>query len=146
MDVLSDVLNTIRLQSAVQFCTELTAPWGVRVPAARGGVAAQKDQAVFYVVARGSCYLEVDGLKTPVSLVGGDFVMLMHGNSHVLRDHPDSPVVPFERLAKKCHKHDACRAFHHGGGGSLTTLVAGSFIFENPASRPFLAALPPLIH
>jgi AraC-like DNA-binding protein len=138
MDVLSEVLNTIRLRSTVQFCTELTAPWGFRVPA-------QNDQAVFYVVARGSCYLEVEGRKA-LSLVGGDFVMLMHGNAHIMRDHPHSTAVPLERLAKKCHKHDACQAFQHGGGGSLTALVAGSFLFENPASKPFLVTLPPLIH
>ncbi len=139
MDVLSDVLNTVRLRSAVQFCTELTAPWGLRVPA-------QNDQAVFYVVARGSCYLEVEGHKALVSLVGGDLVMLLHGNAHVLRDHPDSSAVPLARLAKKCDRHDACRSFQHGGGGSLTALVAGSFLFANPASKSFLTTLPPLIH
>ncbi|MGH7496639.1 MAG: AraC family transcriptional regulator [bacterium] len=146
MDVLSDVLNTVRLRSAIQFCTELTAPWGFSVPAAQGSGGAQNDHATFYVVARGSCYLEIEGHKAPVSLVGGDFVMLVHGNAHILRDHPDSPAVPLERLAKKFHRHDACHAFHHGGGGSLTTLVAGSFTFENPASKPFLATLPALIH
>lgn len=138
MDVLSDVLNTIRLRSKVQFCTELTAPWGFRVPSQNG-------QAIFYVVTRGSCYLEVEGHKD-LSLVGGDFVMLMHGDAHVLRDHPDSPIVPLEHLTPQCLKHDACRALHHGGGGSLTAMVTGSFIFDNPAAKPFLCTLPPLIH
>lgn len=138
MDVLSDVLNTIRPRSAVQFCTELTAPWGFRAPGQNG-------QALFYVVARGSCYLEVEGRK-PLSLVGGDFVMLMHGDAHVLRDRPRSPAVPLERLTQNCLKHDACRALHHGGGGSLTAMVAGSFQFENPGAQPFLTTLPHIIH
>lgn len=139
MDVLTDVLKTARLQSAVHFCTELTAPWGIRVPA-------QNERAIFYVMTRGSCYLEVDGLKPPVSLAGGDLVMLSHGEAHVLRDRLDSPIVPLGELVKACPTCDAHRSFQYGGGGSLTALVAGHFIFENRMSQPFLSTLPPFIH
>jgi AraC family transcriptional regulator, alkane utilization regulator len=59
MDVLSDVLTTVRLHSAIHFCPELSAPWGIEV-------LAQRDRAIFYVLSRGSCYLEVDGLESPV--------------------------------------------------------------------------------
>ena len=50
MDVLSDVLTTVRLHSAIHFCPELSAPWGIQV-------SAQRDRALFYVLSRGSCYL-----------------------------------------------------------------------------------------
>jgi AraC-like DNA-binding protein len=139
MDVLTDVLNTIHLQSAVHFCTELTTPWGIGVPA-------QNDRAIFYVMTRGSCYLEVDGLKPPVSLAGGDLVMLSHGDAHILCDHLDSPIVPLEELVKACPKCEAHKSFHYGGGGSLTAMVAGHFIFENQMSKSFLSTLPPLVH
>ncbi len=79
MDVLSDVLTTIRLHSAIHFCPELSAPWGIQV-------SAQRDRALFYVLSRGSCYLEVDGLAAPVPLVGGDVAMLPHGAAHIVRD------------------------------------------------------------
>src|SRR5215468_3362767 len=62
MDVLSDVLATVRLSSAVHICPELSAPWGISFPA-------QTDRAVFYVLSRGSCYLEVKGMT--VTLAGG---------------------------------------------------------------------------
>ncbi len=139
MDVLTDVLNTVHLQSAVRFCTELTTPWGIRVPA-------QNDRAIFYVMTRGSCYLEVDGHKPPVSLAGGDLVMLSHGDAHILRDRLNSPIVPLEKLVKACSECDPHRSIHHGGGGSLTAMVAGHFIFENQISKPFLSTLPLLIH
>ncbi len=139
MDVLTDVLNTVHLQSAVHFCTALTTPWGIRVPA-------QSDRAIFYVMTRGSCYLEVDRLKSPIALAGGDLVMLSHGDAHSLRDRLDSPIVPLADLVKECPKHNAHRSFQHGGGGSLTALVAGHFIFENQTSKPLLSALPRLIH
>jgi AraC-like DNA-binding protein len=139
MDVLTDVLNTVRLQSAIHFCTELTTPWGIRVPA-------QNDRAIFYVMTRGSCYLEIERHKPPVSLAGGDLVMLSHGDAHVLRDRLNSPIVPLARLVKACPKCDPHRAIHHGGGGPLTAMVAGHFIFKNQMSKPFLSTLPPLIH
>jgi AraC-like DNA-binding protein len=139
MDVLTDVLNTVHLQSAVHFCTALTTPWGIRVPA-------QNDRAIFYVMTRGSCYLEIEGHKPPVSLAGGDLVMLSHGDTHVLRDRLNSPVVPLAKLVKACNKCDPHHSIHHGGGGSLTAIVAGHFIFENQMSKPFLSALPRLIH
>lgn len=138
MDVLTDILDTMHVQSHVQFSMELTAPWGFKVPA-------KIDWALFFVVTRGSCYLEVEDLGSAVSLVGGDLVMLPHGNAHILRDHTDSAIVPIEGLAQGCPKHNSHLVFRHGGGGSLTTMVAGHFIFESQASKPFLSALPPLI-
>jgi len=117
---------------------ELTAPWGIKTPAVA-------DAALFFVVTRGSCYLEVDGLEKPVSLVGGDLVMLPHGNAHILRDHLENKVVPLEDLVEGCPMHNAHRVFRWGGGGSLTAMVAGHFIFDSQISKPFLAALPPLI-
>jgi AraC-like DNA-binding protein len=139
MDVLSDVLTTVRLHSAIHFCPELSAPWGIEV-------LAQRDRAIFYVLSRGSCYLEVDGLESPVPLVGGDLAMLPHGAAHTLRDRLHTPAIPLEALLREgCMSGGAC-AFHHGGGGGKSALVAGYFKFENRAANLFLAALPALIH
>jgi len=139
MDVLTDVLNTMHLQSQVWYNFEFTAPWGIKTQAL-------DESAIFFVVTRGSCYLEVDGLEVPVSLVGGDLVMLPHGNAHILRDQLENSVVPLESLAEVCSTENVHRTFRFGGGGSLTAMVGGCFIFENQVSRPFLSALPPLIH
>lgn len=136
MDVLTDVLNTMHLQSQIEFCMKLTAPWGVRIQA-------YENMAIFYVVTRGSCYLETDRLETPISLVGGDLVMLPHGDAHILRDHPESPVVPLKEI---CAKHYGRCGFQYGGSGSLTAMITGRFIFENPALKSFFSVLPPLIH
>ena len=139
MDVLSDVLTTVRLHSAIHFCPELSAPWGIEVPA-------QRDRALFYVLSRGSCYLEVDGLESPVPLVGGDLAMLPHGAAHTLRDRLHTPAIPLEALLREGCMSGVARAFHHGGGGGKSALVAGYFKFENRAANLFLAALPALMH
>jgi AraC family transcriptional regulator, alkane utilization regulator len=139
MDVLSDVLTAVRLHSVIHFCPALSAPWGIKVPA-------QSDRAIFYVLSRGSCYLEVDGLESPAPLVGGDVVMLPHGAAHVLRDHLQTPAIPLEELLQEGGASKAPRALHHGGGGGKSALVAGYFTFEHRTARHFLAPLPPLIH
>ena len=138
MDVLSDVLNTVRLQSAIRFCSTLRAPWGVGFPP-------QSDRAVFYMVSRGNCYLEVDGLGSPVSMVGGDLVMLPHGTAHTLRDRLQSSIVPAEVL-QRLHESGETGAVQHDGGGETSAIVSGYFMFESQATNFFFATLPELIH
>lgn len=138
MDVLSDVLATVRLTGAIHICPELSAPWGIVFPE-------QRDRAIFYVLSRGSCYLEIEGQEAPVTLVGGDLAMLPHGAAHVLRDRPQTPTVPIEALIREgCP--GVARVLQHGGGGEKSALVSGSFKFENRMAGRVLAALPPLIH
>jgi AraC-like DNA-binding protein len=39
-----------------------------------------------------------------------------------------------------------CALVEHGGGGTVSQFICGSFLFENAAGSPLLALLPPLIH
>jgi AraC family transcriptional regulator, alkane utilization regulator len=139
MDILSDVLATVRLQSAIHFCHKLSAPWGIKV-------SAQSDRAIFYALSRGSCYLEVDRLESPVALVGGDVAMLPHGAAHILHDQLQTPAIPLEELLRDVCASKAPRALEHGGGGGKSALVSGYFKFENRTLSHFIAPLPPLIH
>src|SRR5215470_4545503 len=107
MDVLSDVLATIRLTSAIHICPEMSAPWGIALPE-------QSDRAVFYLLSRGSCYLEVAGQDSSVTLAGGDLAMLPLGTAHSLRDRLDSPAIPIEELIDQGNC-DSSRALRHGG-------------------------------
>src|SRR5258708_5386484 len=123
MDVLSDVLATVRLTSGIHICPELSAPWGIAFPE-------QRDRAVFYVLSRGSCHLGVDEQWAPIAMAGGDLAMLTNGAAHTLRDHPQTPVIPIEALVRGgCPS--AARSLQHGGGGGKSALVSGYFKFEN---------------
>lgn len=139
MDVLADVLQVMNLRSRVKFSMELTAPWGIESPSFG-------DNAVFYIVKRGSCYLESEAFPGTISLTGGDLVMLPHGGKHILRDQPGSPAHLLSDCVKKCINHPAHQSFKHGGGGALTALVAGQFIVENGQMKSFLSSLPGFIH
>ena len=140
MDVLSDVLDTVHHTSVIRCRSELTAPWGV-------GVKAAPDRAYFYVMIRGGGYLEVEGFDRPIPLVGGDVVMLPHGDAHTMRDSLQSPVHQFdELLAEGLRCDEVHRTLRIGGDGAQAALISGEFRFENRGWHPFLAAMPRLIH
>jgi AraC-like DNA-binding protein len=140
MDVLSDVLNTLHLQSSVHCYSELTAPWGLAVPGKPG-------HAGFLVITRGSCLLEAASLAKPLFLGGGDFVVLPRGGAYVIRDQPDSAVKSLTELVcleKKEPK--SCQGLKLGGGGVMTSAVLGCFEFAGGSKNPLLSALPAVIN
>jgi len=137
MDALNEVLRTLHLKSTVSCRSELSAPWGLRVPHFPG-------HAGFSVVARGSCWLEMDGQKKQIALAGGDFVMFPHGTAHAMRDLPGTPTVDIETLLRS--HTSSHKSLSYGGGGALTTLVCGCFEFEEGETNPLISALPAVIH
>jgi cupin len=138
MDCLNEVLKTLHLKSSVSCRSELSAPWGVQFPHFPG-------HAGFSVVARGSCWLEMEGEKKQIALAGGDFVMFPHGSAHVMRDAPGRRAINVQTLLKS---HDAAgsKSLSYGGGGALTTLVCGCFEFEAGETNPLISSLPAVIH
>ncbi len=140
MDVLTDVLESIRVRSLIVGRLECTAPWGLKMTR---GIPA------FYVVTRGGCWLDVEGIGSPSHLAGGDFVVLPKGQGHVIRDsRRTKPVLAAEAL-KSCSNHRACQpggVFQFGGGGARTTLVGGFFRVDDGANNPLIRSLPSIIH
>ncbi len=136
-DVLTDILETLRLQNMIHGRLELTAPWGARLEASRF--------PFFYAVFRGNCWLEVQGLSEPLQLGAGDYLLLTKGQSHVARDSPRARVRPLAEIAA-AHPKDERGVLRYGGGGALTTMVCGHFIFEEGGRNPLVESLPPVIH
>jgi AraC-like DNA-binding protein len=141
MDVLTDVLEAARLKSGIYGRLELTAPWGLSFDCAA---------AHFYVVTRGTCWLEVSGEGEPIQLGGGDFVLLPKGSPHAIKDDPATPAVPVDRALAGCDnpKSDARPdgTVRYGGGGAATTLAGGFFSTENGSQNLLFASLPPVLH
>jgi AraC-like DNA-binding protein len=65
---------------------ELEAPWCV--------VVEPSDDTYLYVVRRGSCLLDSDGLDAPLRMHAGDIVTLVAGQRHVWRDGPATAPKP----------------------------------------------------
>src|ERR1041385_3791647 len=147
LDVVGEVLGAVHLTTAVFGRLELGAPWRLRVPA-RGYLS-------FYVVARGSGWVaggaeaagSAERERGAVALSAGDAVLLPQGSAHRLRDadRSDAPPLDFDYAA--CPHFWIGEGDHLGGGGPVTSVVAGNFTFGGTASRnPLLSSLPALVH
>lgn len=132
-DLFTDLLGSIRLQSAVFFPMELDAPWGFSL-SARG--------AAFHIIALGTCWIEVAGIAQPIQLSEGDHVILPRGDAHVIRDALTTQVADIVN----CGSSNALKAFRAAGNAPTTRLICGCLRFANDATDPLLAILPPLLH
>ena len=133
MDVLSEILVSMRLVSSVISRGRFTAPWAVRTSGARG--------ALFHVVMEGRCWLRDGPTGEQVELNRGDLVLLSHGGAHVMCDSPGtSPEVSVMELAS-----GRGARVEHGGGGDVTSILCGSFRLDHAAGSTLLSALPPVV-
>ncbi|MBC8036294.1 MAG: AraC family transcriptional regulator [Rhizobiales bacterium] len=146
MDLISDILRDLRLQSAVLSTAEFRAPWGFD----KGAVGA----APFHIIVQGHCVLELAG-GTPVDLAAGDLVVLPHGSPHALMSEHGVERTPFKDvLAANGIDANWTRAkrlyelgrISFGGTGALTRTITGVFTFEDRRRNSLLEALPHVIH
>ena len=135
-DVLTDVLQTLRLRGRVFCCSELRAPWAMSLP--RSGF------AHFHVIERGGAWLRLAGEAQAMPLASGDLVILPHGRGHALSDAPETRPVALKKLMQGAR--GACNLLRYGGDGPTTTMTCGAFEFAAGSGNPLLAVLPPLIH
>jgi AraC-like DNA-binding protein len=137
MDVLSDILRSVRLSGGVHFRCEFSAPWGMQMK--------RSDAAEFHVVVRGNCWLRMEGRREPIALQGGDLLVLPHGGAHSLMNAPDSATRPAEDIVggQSLEHYGPVTA---GGGGVPASVLCGYFRFDRDRPHPLVAALPSLIH
>lgn len=147
MDLLSDVLRDLRLESVVLSTSELRAPWGYDKGAVRGA-------APFHVIVEGRCQLEVAD-RPPVELARGDLVMFPHGDAHALYSEPGADRVPFSAVLEANgiqntwspgKRIEALDRLRFGGQGALTRSITGLFVFRDRRISPLLDSLPAFIH
>lgn len=136
MDVLSDILDTIRFQGSLYFSTEFTRPWGVRVPSYRR-------VARFHLVVRGRCWVTVVGRDDPELLEAGDLVLVPHGAAHLLADDPATPCRTVDEVVQAAgFTGEGALVYGGDDGGGATRLVCGHFEFDPGFEHPFLDQLP----
>ncbi len=135
-DVLTDVLNNLRIKGNVFCITDLSAPWAIS-----GG---PDHLAHFHVVESGGGWIKLEGAKKALPLASGDLALMPHGHGYTLSGGSKAKPVPIERLLKR--RTAGQQNLRHGGGGDETHLICGSFEFGNRVENPLLQLLPPLIH
>ncbi|MGH9844109.1 MAG: AraC family transcriptional regulator [Blastocatellia bacterium] len=135
-DVLTDVLNKLRIRGRVFCSTDLSAPWAMSIE--------PDNLAHFHVVESGGGWLKLAGAKKALPLASGDLALIPHGQGHILCGGSKTKPVPLERLLK--NRPPGQQNLRHGGGGDETHMICGSFEFERGVENPLLQLLPPLIH
>jgi hypothetical protein len=88
MDVVSDVLATLRLTGEVLFTTRFGAPFAVSSPSGdRVGPAIMPGArcfAAFHIVTQGGCWIDLDAMPS-WDLVPTDVIVIPRGDAHSMR-------------------------------------------------------------
>ena len=135
-DPLGEVLHMLRLTGTLHCHAELTAPWGLSIPAIA-------DCMVLEIVNAGRCWLELAG-EEPRELREGSLVLLPHGTAHQLRSAIDATTqplfdIPVEKLS------DRYEVMRHGGGGDFTQITAGIVRVDRSAVGNLLSLFPKVL-
>jgi AraC-like DNA-binding protein len=136
-DPLGEALHILRMNGAFYARSELTAPWGLTMPAMPGNL-------WFHVATTGSYQLEVEPGEV-CTLAAGDLALVPHGEGHVLRSEPGAPAPGILDIDREVIS-ERYEVLHYGGGGASATLICGAVRFDHPAARQLVQSLPPIIH
>lgn len=124
-DLLTDILQTMRLEHTILCRCQLREPWGIRFPAEAG-------EAAFHIVTRGQCWLQVKD-EPPLHLLAGDFVLFPHGQEHVISDALSSPITEFVDTSIMRPNY-GYNSITFGGEGTRIELLAGCFQIRGDAA------------
>lgn len=134
-DPLGETLHLLRMTGSFYCRSELTAPWGLNLPAERGSM-------WFHVVIAGSCWLAVDG-DEPRRLQPGDLALVPHGQGHQLYSEPGTPTPRFDVLDYDFGSERYAILRHGGsGGGAPASLMCCTVRLGHPAAGNLMALLP----
>ena len=146
MDVLSTVLKTVKLEGAMFYNAEFSAPWSVRTPPS--GLMAPyvtqgpKHVIIYHLLTHGRAYAHVeDGER--VALSAGDIVVFPHGDPHILGNGRDVEPRDHGRLIQEILAQ-GLKLARLGGGGEITRFVCGYLVCDPHLSKAFLGGLPPI--
>ncbi|MDB6062911.1 MAG: AraC family transcriptional regulator [Verrucomicrobiaceae bacterium] len=145
MDLLSDILSAIQIESTFFGRQTLTAPWGYEIPHTR--------TVHFLSVTSGNCWL-LRPAQTPQLLENGDFVMFTRPTTSVFASAPDVSIEPLVDLIRAHYSPDYSIDWrnvppfdlHHGGGGRITELVGGAIDLPADTGAMLINSLPEFIY
>jgi AraC-like DNA-binding protein len=136
MDVLSDILQTLRLRGTVYFHARFHAPWGMRVP--------EGQIANFHLVTDGVCWLRTGDDAPLTELRSGDMAIFPQGSTHSLLYEKEATAVPAQEMLSTPRSRDS---LSFGGKGAATTsLICGHFEYDREYPHPLFESLDEFIH
>jgi AraC-like DNA-binding protein len=147
MDVLSEVLKAVRLDGALFYNAEFSAPWSFQSPPSSAVAPyfgeGMRHVIIYHLVTEGRAYASVEN-SPAVSLGAGDLVIFPHGDPHVVRNGPPCTPADYGRELKRIVSQ-GLKIARTGGGGEITRFVCGYMACDPNVSKVLLSGLPPLI-
>jgi AraC-like DNA-binding protein len=144
MDVLSEVLNVVKLQGAMFYNGEFSSPWGFCSPPSRTiapYVSPSAGHVIIYhlLTAGRACARLVNGER--IMLEAGDIVIFPHGDAHILENGSPAQAVDMATELERIFSQKL-KLSRQGGGGEVTRVVCGFMACEPRLSQVFLSGLP----
>ncbi len=152
MDVISDVLRSVRMTGAFFFDVTNHAPWVCGEPGEMdilGRILPEHDFLVpFHVVLYGSVFLEMDSPRPlTLALEAGDVVVLPGGNAHFMMSAPGMrAVVDHAAYDPPIGPRQVLRYAVNAGNGSPvhSRVICGYTGIDRRPTHPLWNALPPI--
>jgi AraC-like DNA-binding protein len=154
VDVLSDVLRTVRLTGALFFPMRVSSPWLDEIPdaAAFARILLPDAQHVvsYHIVKEGGCWAAIGG-RPPMRLEAGDVFVVPHGDPYNMASDPglrdgmggDAVLEFFRDMATQSGPVEVTEG---GGGPERAHIVCGFLGCDIRPFNPVLEALPRALH
>jgi len=147
MDAFSEVLSGVRLQGAMFFSAEFSAPWRISTPHSRDLASTLAPGAphmvIYHLVVDGSARSRLEG-GPDVELSPGDIVVFPHGDPHQLSGGSGTDATVSTEVFQKIVTRDLS-PMHAGGGGATTRFVCGYLTCDPLLCGPILESLPAML-
>jgi len=135
INVLGDVLDTLRFRGSIFFRSKLASPWGMSLH--------EFKKPRFHIALSGDCFIGVeDSSKKIINIKEMDIVMIPHGEMHWIADQPG------RKLTSSIQAGDACElGMPLFQDGKITNkLICGLIDYEKDIFHPVLDSLPSALH
>ena len=134
MDLLSDILESIRLKAVIYPKIVLTEKsWGIEI--------SQDNSSQFWRLLKGTCYLRVKG-ETAIKMKEGEIFFIPHGASHQISGNPKNACVSTAEYGKALRIGTPL----FKGSDEETVLMGGHFEINPSFKHSFIHSLPKLMH
>lgn len=149
MDVLSQVLRAIKLDSAIFFNCEFSEPWCFKSGPSKSGIPFLSPGAghliIFHLLTRGKAYIHLEPGGQRVEVSAGDIVALPHGTAHTLGYGETTEIMIGDEVLPHMVNQNLDLVRAGGAGPGCSRWICGFLACDPQLGQVLLNGLPPLV-